>query len=153
MSAAISACGGLTDRNVCPTQFIRVNVEIEATQKIQLSGVIIIALMLIVSPLLFTVQAALDVQPESKGPKGPERVAISQINQMNRVHKRSNIWMNITNWGYFGNSGENARNPRPMTDPCLGVWASQCEYPGGSGTQYMYMGALWIGALIRKEGF
>jgi hypothetical protein len=130
-------------------------VDIEAPhKKLQLSGMFVIALMLLIAPLLSDVQAALDVQPESKGPKGPERVAISQINQMNRVHKRSNIWMNITNWGYFGNSGENARNPGPMDDPCApGVWASQCEYPGGSRTQYMFMGSLWIGALIRKEGF
>ncbi|MFN3821003.1 MAG: hypothetical protein ACK4OO_01610, partial [bacterium] len=29
----------------------------------------------------------------------------------------------------------------------------QAEYPGGSKTQYLFMGALWLGALIRAEGY
>jgi len=97
--------------------------------------------------------AALDVPSEGEGlRKGPQRIAVSQINRMNRVHRRSNIWMNITNWGYFGNSGENRSDA--MDDPCRpGEWAPQCEYPGGSNVQYLFMGSLWLGALIRAEGY
>lgn len=84
--------------------------------------------------------------------KGPVRTDVSQINSYNRVHRRSNIWMNITNWGFFGNNGEGQRDA--MDDPCRpGEWAPQCEYPGGSDINYLFMGALWIGALIRAEGY
>jgi len=83
--------------------------------------------------------------------KGPERVAVSGINEYNRVHRRSNIWMNITNYGYFGNNGEN--RPDGVDDPCTDQWAPQAEYPGGSDIQYLFMGALWLGALIRAEGY
>lgn len=83
---------------------------------------------------------------------GPVRPALAQLNKMNRVHRRSNIWMNMTNYGYFGNSSRRDRNA--LDDPCLpGIWASQCEYPGGSDVQYLFQGSLWLGALIRAEGF
>lgn len=82
---------------------------------------------------------------------GPQRVDLAQLNRMNRVHRRSNIWMNITNYGFFGNGGETTGG---MDDPCRpGEWAPQCEYPGGSDIQYLFQGALWLGALIRAEGF
>ncbi len=89
---------------------------------------------------------------EDKTKVGPVRTDISAINAYNRVHRRSNIWINITNWGYFGNDGEN--RSAADDDPCRpGEWAPQCEYPGGSNVQYLYMGALWLGALIRAEGY
>lgn len=83
---------------------------------------------------------------------GPVRLDIPAINRMNRVHRRSNIWMNVTNWGFFGNYGENDTRRR-MLDPCTSEWAPQAEYPGGSGVQYLFQGALWLGALIRAEGY
>jgi len=62
------------------------------------------------------------------------------------------MWMNITNWGYFGNSS--VRNPEQMEDPEYpGTWAPQCEYPGGSEVQYLYQGSLWLGAMIQEEGY
>ena len=83
---------------------------------------------------------------------GPVRTSVSQINSYNRVHRRSNIWMNITNWGFFGNGGESELDA--MDDPCLpGEWAPQAEYPGGSNIQYLFMGALWLGAMIQAEGY
>lgn len=84
--------------------------------------------------------------------KGPVRTALAQINAYNRVHRRSNLWMNITNWGFFGNYSRGDR--RAMDDPCIpGELAPQAEYPGGSKVQYLFMGALWLGALIRAEGY
>lgn len=97
---------------------------------------------------------ARDVEPPDElGDKiGPVRTDVSQINVMNRVHRRSNIWINIANKGYFGNSEESSREA--VKDPCLtGEWAPQAEYPGGAGVQYLYQGGLWVGALIRAEGF
>ncbi|MBM3329024.1 MAG: hypothetical protein FJY67_06065 [Calditrichaeota bacterium] len=85
--------------------------------------------------------------------KGPVRhgTDLAQLNAYNRVHRRSNIWMNMTNYGFFGNNGPGDRNAKD--DPCNGEWAPQAEYPGGSKVQYLFQGALWLGALIRAEGY
>jgi len=85
--------------------------------------------------------------------RGPQRILdIANPADTNRVHDAGKMWMNITNYGYFGNDGPGQdgtlQNPCPPND-----WAPQCEYPGGSGQQYLFQGALWIGALIEEEGF
>jgi hypothetical protein len=50
-----------------------------------------------------------------------------------KTHKVGNIWLRVSNYGFFG-SGDNT--PK---------WPS-LEYPGGSGIDYLYQGALWFGA-------
>jgi len=61
----------------------------------------------------------------------------------NRVHRFGKIWMNLDNQGKLGNTEDGDDDPE-----FPGVWAPQCEYPGGSGQQYLYQGSIWIGALI-----
>ncbi len=117
-------------------------------------GIVVGGLLLIAMPVLFggTQARSLEGLDRPVGKGGPLRTDLAQVNAYNRVHRRSNIWVNITNWGYFGNSGENRRDA--MDDPCRpGEWAPQCEYPGGSNIQYLFMGSLWIGALVRAEGY
>jgi len=53
---------------------------------------------------------------------------------LSRFHNVGNIWMRVSNYGFFG-SGDDAI-PR---------WPS-LEYPGGSGVDYLYQGSLWFGA-------
>ncbi|MFH1861963.1 MAG: hypothetical protein ABH878_04040, partial [bacterium] len=82
----------------------------------------------------------------------PPQPAISNINRFNRVHRKGNIWLNITNWGFFGNYGPGDSDA--MEDPEYpGTWAPQCEYPGNSDVQYLFMGAIWVGALVQEGGF
>ncbi len=87
--------------------------------------------------------------------RGPVRrtLDIADPEDENRVHNAGKMWMNITNYGYFGNDGPSQSDA--LTDPCPppGSWAPQCELPGGSGQQYLFQGGLWIGALIEEEGF
>ena len=61
----------------------------------------------------------------------------------NRVHRFGKMWMNLKNTSALGNTEDGDDDPE-----FPGVWAPQCEYPGGSGQQYLYQGALWVGALI-----
>ncbi len=68
-----------------------------------------------------------------------------------RTVNMGRLWMTITNYGYFGNNNNGSADA--TTDPCTGVWSPQAEYPGGSGKQYLYMAALWIGSKIKEEGF
>jgi len=85
--------------------------------------------------------------------KGERRITdVANPYMYNRTHRKSNVWLTITNWGYFGNNSPNRTDA--LEDPEYpGTWAPQCEYPGGSDTQYLFMGALWIGALVQEEGF
>jgi len=49
-------------------------------------------------------------------------------------HDVGNIWMRVSNYGFFG-SGDDVTPRYPSL-----------EYPGGSGADYLYQGALWFGA-------
>ncbi len=51
-----------------------------------------------------------------------------------RYHNVGNIWLRISNYGFFGSGGD-----------IVPEWPS-LEYPGGSGIDYLYRGALWFGA-------
>ena len=51
-----------------------------------------------------------------------------------RIHNVGNIWLRVSNYGFFGSG-----------DDVTPQWPS-LEYPGGSGIDYLYQGALWFGA-------
>ena len=59
----------------------------------------------------------------------------------NRVHKAGLFWLNITNNGYFG-------NPNGDKDVCTGRAAVSGELPGGSGTDFLFVGALGFGGYL-----
>lgn len=51
-----------------------------------------------------------------------------------KFHNVGNIWLRVSNYGFFGSG----RDATPQ-------WPS-LEYPGGSGIDYLFQGALWFGA-------
>ena len=53
---------------------------------------------------------------------------------LTQYHNVGNIWLRVSNYGFFGSGS--AISPQY---PSL-------EYPGGSGIDYLYQGALWFGA-------
>jgi hypothetical protein len=112
------------------------------------------ALLLALTALtgLGTILAA-TMEPRPRTVDKDATVALTDIcipNLDNRVHRFGKMWLNLTNEGYFGNAEGTASES--LDDPCLpGVWAPQQEYPGGTGQQYLYQGAIWIGALIVDE--
>lgn len=68
----------------------------------------------------------------------------------NHIHDRGRIAMNVASTSILGNSSEG--DAEAMGDPCqTGRWAPQLEYPRGSGVQYLYMGSMWVGALLEEE--
>ncbi|MBC8277153.1 MAG: hypothetical protein H8E46_02905, partial [FCB group bacterium] len=112
------------------------------------------AVFFVYSSITFAVdeQAGGPVNP-NYGKESDRQADVANPNVQNRVHRRSNMWMNITNWGFFGNYFINSVFDPPMDDPEYpGNYAPQCEFPGGSDIQYLYQGALWVGALVQQEG-
>lgn len=72
--------------------------------------------------------------------------ATAPPNTQLRVHKVGNILMSITNWGFFGSQIDEG-----YEDPETGRAAPSCEFPAGSGIEYLFQGALWIGAIVEDD--
>lgn len=58
---------------------------------------------------------------------------------LSRYHNVGNIWLRVSNYGFFG-SGDDVVPQYPSL-----------EYPGGSGIDYLYQGALWFGAKKQRR--
>lgn len=67
-----------------------------------------------------------------------DKPVFSKQHDQKKYHNIGNIWLRVSNYGFFG-SGDNT--PR---------WPS-LEYPGGSGIDYLYQGALWFGAKKQRR--
>jgi hypothetical protein len=62
----------------------------------------------------------------------------------NRVHRAGLFWLNVTNRGYFGNPSSESK------DPCTGKTAVSGELPGGSGTDFLFVGSLLFGGYLNN---
>ncbi len=112
---------------------------------LSVSMLILLTLLLLSLPVLLPAG-----QPEPDRKEAPRTDNFANPYTDNRTHRASNMWLTVNNWGFLGNF--NTSSPDWMEDPEYpGQWAPQCEYPGGSGVQYLYKAALWIGALIVNE--
>jgi hypothetical protein len=58
---------------------------------------------------------------------------------LSKFHNVGNIWLRVSNYGFFG-SGDDVVPQYPSL-----------EYPGGSGIDYLYQGALWFGAKKQRR--
>lgn len=70
-----------------------------------------------------------------------------------RVHRVGNVYFCNTNWGFLGSqtrglyeSKGGCFNPNPEME----VQAPSFETPPNSGIEYLFQGALWIGAIVEK---
>jgi len=63
-----------------------------------------------------------------------EKTSPAKKFDLSRWHNVGNIWLRVSNYGFFG-SGNDVVPQYPSL-----------EYPGGSGIDYLYQGALWFGA-------
>lgn len=70
------------------------------------------------------------------------RMITDDPNMQVRVHYSTNIYLTVTNFGLIGSQDGN------WIDPESGDPAPGAEFPGGTGLEYLFEGALWIGAEI-----
>ncbi len=76
--------------------------------------------------------------------KGPIRIDpfyhqldLSNPNLGYAVHDRANAWLTIRNWGIIG-----------LGDPSEDI--PSCEFPRESDVEYLYLGSIWVGAVIQE---
>jgi hypothetical protein len=96
--------------------------------------------MVIIIALLWGASAFGTVD-EAKNPFIGVKVA-ERPNTQYKFHDVGNIWLTVTNFGFFGNSGNWKIYGRNFPS---------CEFPGGSHEDYLFQGALWIGAIIQTS--
>jgi hypothetical protein len=79
--------------------------------------------------------------PADNGGGGPVAKPAVLPNSCLRVHDVGNVWFSITNFGFFGSQDG-------AYEDCGGKYlvAPDCEFPAGSSIDYLFQGALWIGA-------
>jgi len=58
-----------------------------------------------------------------------------------KVHHIGNLAFCITNYGFFGSQA------RALRDACTNRNAPSMEFPSNSGKDYLFQGALWVGAV------
>jgi hypothetical protein len=84
------------------------------------------------------------------------KLAAGLPNAQQRTHRIGLMRLCMTNWGLFGSemrwlyeSRGGCFNPHPDEE----VLAPSCEYPPGSDLEYLFQGALWIGALVDGQPY
>ncbi len=63
-----------------------------------------------------------------------------------RVHKTGSMHFMVTNYGTFGNQADAS-----IIDPETGMSGPSCQFPAGSGIEYLFMGSLWVGAVVEGD--
>lgn len=85
----------------------------------------------------------------ARGKEGSKNTALTTVDlpcTQVRVHRVGSLWHTVTNYGILGTFN----NPN-VRDPESGLPAPSCEFPGGSGTEYLFMGALWVGGVVGAD--
>jgi hypothetical protein len=91
--------------------------------------------------------ASATVMDESLGGGGnPPAKPAALPNSQLRVHDVGNVWLSVTNFGFFGSQENEYEDAAGIHDPAPG-----CEFPGGSNLDYLFQGALWVGAEIQYD--
>ncbi|MCJ7498178.1 MAG: hypothetical protein MUO78_08610, partial [candidate division Zixibacteria bacterium] len=81
--------------------------------------------------------------------KGTNEPCIQQ-----RVHRVGNINFCTTNWGFLGSQSGNLEESQGgcfNPNPSQSLPAPSFEFPKGSGLEYLFQGAVWIGGVVEGE--
>jgi hypothetical protein len=95
-----------------------------------------------ITMLLISNVSAITMHPNYANQQGgPLYKSAVAPNQTLRVHRVSNVYFSITNYGKLGSEN------RDITDPLTNLPAPSCEFPAGSNLEYLFQGCIWIGAV------
>jgi hypothetical protein len=111
-------------------------------RKIAIAGLI----LLLCSTITVSIDARMEKSQAPRGPDGFFRPSVDRTpNFENCVHKYNNLTLHISNWGFFG--GEEGT----YADCEAGEFYRSGEFPAGSNVEYLYQGALWLGAVVGED--
>jgi len=101
--------------------------------------------IIILTVFLISAFALSEARMKDDSHKLPYKTPSTTADPLNqtRVHNVGNMWLSITNYGQFGSQGG-----RSIRDGCTGLFAPSCQFPAGSGIEYLFTGAIWIGAVV-----
>jgi len=104
--------------------------------------ILILAMMTLMASGAFAINMHPNYDTNGGGPLYKSAV---EPNQTLRVHRVGNVWFSITNYGKFGSEA------RGLYDPLTNSLAPSCEFPAGTNLEYLFQGALWIGAVVEGD--
>ena len=114
-----------------------------ATGRIRCRHVIKLTLSLLMLILMMAPGAiARKMHPNAGGESGPFYKPMVTPNKTLRVHRVSNLYFAITNYGKLGSESLD------LYDPLTQLPAPSCEFPAESSLEYLFQGAIWIGAVV-----
>lgn len=74
--------------------------------------------------------------------------------QQQRVHRVGDINFCTTNWGFLGSQSRSLAESQGgcfNPNPSQSLSAPSFEFPKGSGLEYLFQGALWVGGVVEGE--
>lgn len=69
------------------------------------------------------------------------------VNDRFAVHDKGLQWLMMGNDGLLSNPNDRPAGPPTLFHPSSSMRDSKLEYPGGSGTRFLFSGGLWVGAI------
>ncbi len=108
--------------------------------------VLIISAVVLLTGASLLAGAPLYDKSDSTGSHVWPRLTTATPNWGIAVHKISNIWLSITNGGTFGIGFAGSE-----LDPETNLPAPSCEFPANSNITYLYIAALWAGAVVGRD--
>lgn len=67
------------------------------------------------------------------------------------VHDKGLQWLMMANFGELANPDDRPAGPPTPFHPASSQLAPKLEYPGGTGTRFLFSGGLWVGAIKNNQ--
>jgi len=113
---------------------------------------IIIPLATLLIMLICVGAVAKELPTNQSGPRQRPMIMVPATDE--KTHDVGQLYFTVSNWGFFG-SQRGDDDPRYCIIYEKGPNAGRCrpsaEYPGGSGLEYLFQGALWVGAVVAGD--
>ncbi|HVP36149.1 MAG TPA: hypothetical protein VMT04_04060, partial [Terriglobales bacterium] len=94
------------------------------------------------------------MQGENSGLSSLQKPMVSSACVQQRTHRVAKYCFTLTNWGFIGSEARGQNETVGgcfMPHPTQELPAPSFEYPCGSDLEYLFQGALWIGAVVEGE--
>ncbi len=106
----------------------------------------VVTLVLLLATLASPLSARMSLEADQKVKSGPDKALVGLPAHVLVAHWVGQINLGIANNGSLGKEN----SPASPIDYFTGLVVPNCEFPKQSGTEYLYSGAFWIGAVVNN---